>query len=44
MTNRAWASLKFLYASGARGNFDQVGGNVFTKMGADLVAFRLPAP
>ncbi len=37
MTNRAWSSLKLLYASGARGNFDEVGANVFSKTPANLV-------
>jgi len=38
MTNRAWSSLKQLYASGARGTFDQVGANVFSKNPANLVS------
>jgi hypothetical protein len=37
MTNRAWSSLKLLYASGARGTFDEVGANVFSKTPANLV-------
>ena len=37
MTNRAWSSLKLIYASGARGSFDEVGANVFTKTPANLV-------
>ena len=37
MTNKAWYSLKLLYASGARGNFDEVGANVFSKTPANLI-------
>ena len=37
LTNRAWLSLKQVYSSGARGNFDQVGANIFSKTPANLV-------
>jgi len=37
MTNKAWTSLKLLYASGARGTFDEVGANVFSKTPSNLV-------
>ncbi len=37
MTNRAWLSLKLLYASGAKGTFDEVGANVFSKTAPNVI-------
>jgi len=38
MTNLAWFSLKLVYASGARGSFDEVGANVFSKTAPNIVS------
>ncbi|MEI7889895.1 MAG: hypothetical protein WCI34_06260 [Actinomycetes bacterium] len=38
MTNLAWSSLTLLYASGARGNFDEVAANVFSKTAPNIVS------